>query len=307
MRQFVAIAELGSFRRAAEALHIAQPALSVSIQKLEQSVGVQLLTRGAKGVTLTLAGEALIADARRALFHADQAQQAARRVGLGEWGALRLGFVGSATYALLPSRLPAFRMAYPEIQLDLREDTTARLVAMVTANELDAAVVRGPIAHDGILQGWAVESDQFVLAVPASHALAARGRVALAEARSENFVMYSPVQVPGLHSVAQSACRRAGFSPRISQQAIQVQTLVSLVASGMGVALVPSVTRAYSSPLVRFLELTDQDTGDALALSLVTHRMTANAAVQRLCGIMLQTDAADTPTNAEAASVGGAV
>jgi len=287
MRQFVAIAETGSFRRAAQALHIAQPALSVSIQKLEQSVGVQLLERGSKGVTLTLAGEALISDARRALFHADQAREAARRVGLGEWGALRLGFVGSATYALLPSRLPAFRAAFPDIQLDLREDTTARLVAMITANELDAAVVRGPIAHHELLQSWAVESDHFVLAVPASHPLALRKRVALSQARSESFVMYSPVLVPGLYSVAQSACRRAGFSPRISQQAIQVQTLVSLVASGMGVALVPSVTRAYSSPLVKFLELTDRDAGDALALSLVTNRMTTNAAVQHLREIML--------------------
>ena len=289
MRQFVAIAELGSFRRAAESLHIAQPALSVSIQKLEQSVGVQLLTRGAKGVTLTLAGEALIADARRALFHADQARQAARRVGLGEWGALRLGFVGSATYALLPSRLPAFHASYPDIQLDLREDTTARLVAMVNAHELDAAVIRGPIAQDDALDAWTVESDCFVLAVPASHPLAARRRIALSQASAERFVMYSPVQVPGLHSVAQAACRRAGFSPRISQQAIQVQTLVSLVASGMGVALVPSVTQAYSSPLVRFLTLTDRDAGDALSLSLVTHRLTANAAVQRLRDSMLQT------------------
>lgn len=287
MRQFVAIAELGSFRRAADALHIAQPALSVSIQKLEQSVGVQLLARGAKGVTLTLAGEALIADARRALFHADQARQAARRVGLGEWGVLRLGFVGSATYALLPSRLPPFRRAFPEIQLDLREDTSARLAAMVSANELDAAVIRGPIAQDDVLEAFAVESDHFVLAVPAAHPLAGQGSIALAQVRSESFVMYSPVQVPGLHSVAQSACRRAGFTPRISQQAIQVQTLVSLVASGMGVALVPSVTRAYSSPLVAFLALTDRDTGDALSLSLVTNRLTANAAVSRLSEIML--------------------
>ena len=101
LRQFVIIAELGSYRRAADALHIAQPALSVSIQKLEHAVGVPLLVRGAKGVTLTPAGDALMADARRALFHTDQARQAARRVALGEWGTLRLGFVGSATYMLL--------------------------------------------------------------------------------------------------------------------------------------------------------------------------------------------------------------
>ena len=287
LRQFVTIAELGSFRRAAEVLHIAQPALSVSIQKLEQTVGVLLLDRGAKGVTLTLAGEALIQDARRALFHADQAQRSARRVGLGEWGVLRLGFVGSATYALLPSRLPAFRAAYPDVQLDLREDTTARLVAMINANELDAAVVRGPIADDPKLQAWIVERDHFVLAVPSDHALAGRKRVALSDMRAENFVMYSPIQVPGLHAVAQSMCRRAGFTPRISQQAIQVQTLVSLVASGMGVALVPSVTRAYTSPLVKFIALSDATGSDALSLSLVANDQSANAAIDRLRAVMM--------------------
>lgn len=282
LRQLVTIAELGSYRRAAEALHIAQPALSVSIQKLEHLVGVQLLERGARGVTLTAAGQALIADARRALYHADQARQAARRVALGEWGTLRLGFVGSATYMLLPRLLPAFRARCPEVALELREDSTVGLLAMLRGNEIDAALVRGPVSDDAALSCWAIERDDLILAVPAGHALAQGAAVPLASARGESFVVYPPVKVPGLYGVTQALCRSAGFTPRIGQEAIQVQTLVSLVASGMGVALVPGVARAYSNPHVVFVPLTDPQARGALALSLVTHREGANAAVTRL-------------------------
>ena len=284
LRQFVAIAELGSYRRAAEALHIAQPALSVSIQKLEHAVGVQLLERGARGVSLTAAGEALMGDARRALFHADQARQAARRVALGEAGRLRLGFVGSATYELLPRCLPAFRRQYPDVQLELREDSTIGLVAALRANELDGGLVRGPLADDPELASWVVERDDLILAMPAGHPLAERGPadrgpaergpVSLRELRGESFVMYAPAKVPGLYGVAAALCRKAGFSPRVSQEAIQVQTLVSLVASGLGLALVPGVTRAYSTPHVAFARIADADAKDALALSLVTLRDT---------------------------------
>ncbi|WP_255593019.1 LysR family transcriptional regulator [Bordetella sp. BOR01] len=286
LRQFVTIAELGSYRRAAEALHIAQPALSVSIQKLEHSVGVLLLERGAKGVSLTPAGAALMADARRALFHADQAQQAARRVALGEQGRLRLGFVGSATYMLLPRCLPDFRRRYPDVELELREDSTVRLAEMLRANEIDAGLVRGPLAEDASLSAWVVERDSLILALPAAHPLAG-APVALQAVRAEPFVMYAPDKVPGLHGVAQALCRKAGFSPRISQEAIQVQTLVSLVASGLGVALVPGGTRAYSTPHVAFVDLVDADARDALALSLVAHRDTSCAPVLKLRDVML--------------------
>lgn len=282
LRQFVTIAELGSYRRAAEVLHIAQPALSISIQKLEHEVEAQLLERGPKGVSLTPAGLALMDDARRALFHAEQARLAARRVALGEWGTLRLGFVGSATYQLLPRYLPAFRSEYPDIQLDLREDTTINLVSMLRGNGIDAGLVRGPLAEDAALDSWVVESDDLILALPAGHDLAKKKSVSLDRLRGEPFIMYSPEKVPGLYGVAQALCRNAGFSPYISQEGIQVQTLVSLVASGMGVALVPGVSRAYSTPHVAFVPLSDADARGALSLSLVTHAQTSCAPVLRL-------------------------
>ncbi|WP_241081679.1 LysR family transcriptional regulator [Achromobacter xylosoxidans] len=291
LRQFITIAELGSYRRASEVLSLAQPALSVSIQKLEHIVGVKLLERGAKGVALTPAGAALMADARRALFHADQARRSARRVALGELGRLRLGFVGSATYMLLPRYLPTFRHRYPDVELELREDSTVRLAEMLRANEVDAALVRGPLAEDSSLSSWIVERDSLILALPAAHPLAG-GQVSLGDVRSESFVMYAPDKVPGLNSITQGLFRKAGFSPRISQEAIQVQTVVSLVASGLGVALVPGVTRAYSTPHVAFVDVSDEGASEALAISLVTHHDTSCAPVLKLRDVMLAVEGA---------------
>src|SRR5690606_17666546 len=139
----------------------------------------------------------ILADARRALFHADQARQSARRVALGEQGRLRLGFVGSATYMLLPRCLPELRRRYPDVELALREDSTLRLAEMLRANEIDAGLVRGPLSDDSSLSAWVVERDSLILAVPAAHPLA-RGPVHLQAVRPEPFVMYAPDHVPGL-------------------------------------------------------------------------------------------------------------
>lgn len=271
-QQLIAIAECRSFRRAAERLFIAQPALSVSIRKLETEVGVPLLERSVKGVALTMAGQAMLEHARAALFHAEQAALAARMAALGEWGTLRLGFVASATHSLLPLSLGAFRGQHPNVKLQLQEDSTVGLIAQVHEFAIDVAVVRGPIAEDPALESWIIERDDLVLAVPADHPLAAKPTVTLQECRAEGFVLYGSTKVPGLHSVALGLCYAAGFTPRINQEAIQVPTLLSLVASGMGIALVPGITRSYSGAHVRFLNLTDAGARNCLSLLLVTRK-----------------------------------
>ncbi len=288
LRQFVVIAELGSYRKAAQALFIAQPALSVSIRKLEDAVGTPLLVRGARGVAVTDAGAALLADARRALFHAEQGRDAARMVALGEGGRLRVGFVGSATYALLPRCVPVFRQRFPDVRLELSEATSIGAVALLRDSRIDAAVVRGPVTADDVLDVHEVERDDWWLAVPAGHRLAVRRAVALADCRDEVFVTYAAVSVPGLHSTAQAACRQAGFEPRIGQEATQVQTVVSLVASGLGIALVPGSTRHFSHPAVRFVRVRDAGARGALALSLVLLRHTPGPAALRWRDVLLE-------------------
>ncbi len=287
-QQFIAVAEQGSYRQAAEKLFVAQPALSVSIQKLEAEVGAQLLERGSKGVTLTLAGQALIKDAKAALFYSEQACRSARLVALGEWGTLRLGFVGSATYTLLPLCVPAFRSDHPNVKVELREDSSIGLLNLVRTHEIDAAVVRGPIAEEDAIEAWVIQRDDLILAVPVGHPLAARKKLALKECRNEGFVLYASTLVPGLHGEALSLCHKAGFTPHVSQEAIQVQTQLSLVASGMGIALVPAVTRSYSPQHVRFIDLVDEGARRCLSLSLVAHRDTRSLLVGRLRDKMLE-------------------
>jgi len=274
LRQFLAISECGSFRAAAEGLFTAQPALSLSIQRLEADVGAPLFIRGSKGVTLTSAGEAFLQNARSALFYVEQARHSARDIALGESGTLRLGFVGSATYKVLPTCVPAFTTRYPGVQVELREQTSSGMLELLRNHEIDAGIVRGPLRDDSEFQSWELQQDDVILAVSVAHRFARRKKVRLEDCRDESFVMYAQNDVPGLYGTAVSLCRNAGFSPRIRQEAIQVQTVVSMVASGMGVALVPGGARSYSTQHVRFIDVQDKATKRCLTLSLVARKDT---------------------------------
>src|SRR5690606_23281984 len=136
-------------------------------------------------------------------------------------------------------------------------------------NRIDAGFIRGPVASDPEIEMHEVESDDLILAVPADHAFAGRDVVALAEACDDIFIAYSSERVPGLHNVTMAACSRAGFTPSIGQEATQVQTVVSLVASGLGVALVPASARMFPHQMVRFISLSDTAAQAALSLSVV--------------------------------------
>lgn len=282
LRQLTVLAETLNFRRAAERLHMAQPPLSISIRRLEESLGARLFERGRRGVRLTEAGRAALHDARLAIFHAEQARRAARAAAAGEAGTLRVGFVGSATYALLPRALPEFRRRFPHVQLELAESTTARILARVEEETFDVGIVRSPVVRATPLQLETIERDVFAAVLPARHPLARSRRLRLADLAGEPFVFYSAAEVPGLHAVALLACQSAGFTPRVSQEAVQVQTVVSLVESGFGVALVPSVAKRHSSEQVVFRQLADPERTLAVGLALVYKAEPESGLVKRL-------------------------
>jgi DNA-binding transcriptional LysR family regulator len=268
IRHFVAVAEALSFRRAAERLHMAQPPLSVSIRRLEEEVGAPLFLRGARGVRLTPAGQAALEDARRALSHASQLAAAAQAAAQGERGALRVGFVGSATCEVLPRLVPRFRAAHPRVELVLRESTSLAILAELERGQLDFGLVRYPLVAPTSLVLEPVERDALVAALPARHPLARRrGRLALSALRDEPFVAHSPAAVPALSAVVMLACQRAGFTPRVAQEAVQVQTVLSLVESGLGVALVPSVTTRQRSAALAVRQL-DPVPGEAAEIGI---------------------------------------
>jgi DNA-binding transcriptional LysR family regulator len=268
VRQFVVLADVLNFRKAAERLHIAQPALSVSIKKLEGEVGAELFERSAAGVALTAAGRAALPEARRLLFHSQQLVDAVRSVGLGEGGVVRLGFVGSSTYSVLPRLVPRFRGRYPKIELVLRQATSSQIVQMIDEETLDVGLVRIPVVASSTVALLPLEHEQFAVALPASHALAAGPVVPLQSLADEPFLMYPADTSPGLRAAAMMACETAGFVPRIAQEATQIHTLLALVESGLGVALVPDVMKRFSSDKVAIRPLAPSERGAAIALAL---------------------------------------
>ena len=237
LRYFVAVGETLNFGRAALALHIAQPPLSRAIRALEGELGTTLFVRGTRGVTLTRAGAALLPEARRLLRDAEAFRQNARQYAAGEAGTLAIGFVSTAAYNVLPRLVPAFRARRPGVRLLLREVTSDVQLPALVAGEIDVGFVIAPAVPPPLAYA-ALHREPLIAALPARRRWPAR--LPLRLLAREPFILFPREVAPELHDAIVAMCRRAGFSPRIGQEAIQMQTIVSLVAGGMGVSLVPA-------------------------------------------------------------------
>lgn len=268
IRHFVVLAETLNFRRAAERLHMAQPPLSVSIQKLEAELGAKLFARESSGVTLTASGHAVLKEARKLLFHGSQLSEMATQAQDGIGGILKIGFVGSAIHGLLQKLLPLFRAEYPGVELVLREATSLSIIQQLEDRVLDIGLVRIPLMQSSEVKLLQLEPDVFIAALPRDSLLANRQPLRLSDMAGESFVMYAPTHAAGLHSAALLACQQAGFIPKVSQQAIQVQTVLALVESGLGVALVPSIMQRYISDRIIYRSLADVLSAPSIGLSL---------------------------------------
>lgn len=281
LHQFVAVAQALNFHRAAQMLHMAQPPLSVAIRKLEEELGTALFERQSRGVALTPAGVAALAIAQQCLASAHAMRDAALAAAGGESGLVRVGFVGSATYSLMPKLLPAFRARYPHVELVLRESTNLELLAMVESGQLDIGLVRFPTASASDLRFEIVERDVFSAVLPTRHALAGQRRISLADLARYPFIDYASTRVPGLHAMVMLAFQQAGLTPQVSQEATQVQTVISLVQSGMGVALVPSVSSRLAARGVVFRPVTGLPASAAVSIAMASRTGNNNAAAER--------------------------
>lgn len=282
LRQFAVLAEEGSFSIAAQRLHMAQPPLSVAIRKLEEEIGTKLFVRGSRGVRLTAAGEAALAVARRCIEAANQIKTAAQQAEAGDTGRLRIGFSGSVTVRLLPLLVQSFSQRYPGVHLDLSEGTNLELLTRVEAGELDLGLVRLPTSRPSELRFQQVEEDHFCLALPKGHALARKSAITLSMLEDLAFIGYAPSPVGGLHAAVNSVLQRAGVAPRVTQEAVQVQTVLGLVASGLGVALVPAANTPYQrSSGAIFRSITDLPTDARIGIALAFHSRNDNPALQR--------------------------
>lgn len=243
LRYFLAVADELHFGRAAARLHLAQPPLSQQIRKLERELGFDLFARTSRRVHLTDAGRAFRDEARAILSRVDEATASARRVAEGEAGALAVGFVASATYALLPRLYRRFRERHPDVALTISELSTAEQVEALRAGRIQVGLARAPVGDDALVIEPLAE-EPLVVALPKRHPLASSRAVALRALASEPFVLFPRHPRPGWIDLVQGACAAAGFRPAVAQEVLELSTTVTLVAAGIGVTLVPASAQA---------------------------------------------------------------
>ena len=238
LRYFAVLADELHFGRAAERLAISQPPLSVAIRQLEDSVGARLFERNSKQVRLTPAGQALRASARKLLRQAEEAALEAREVAAGSAGRLRIGFVGAMLYRGLPQALAAFQASHPAVRISLAELNSAEQITDLLHDRLDLGFMH-TARLPAELSARLLLSEPFVACLPADHALARKRRVAPAMLREEAFVLFSRAASPDYHERILAICAQAGFLPEVRHEVRHWLAVVSMVAQGLGVALVP--------------------------------------------------------------------
>lgn len=238
LRYFLAVAEVRHFGRAAERLHMAQPPLSQQIRQLEDELGVRLLDRNTRRVDLTPAGAAYLERVRTILAEVDDAGEEAQRVASGLTGRLAIGCVGSATYSLLPALARRLREELPDLDVTFRgEMLVPDQAAALLSRELDLALLRPPV-DEPALRLTRLRSDRIIVALPDAHRLAGRKRLRIADLRGEDLIVHA-ARRSVMHGAVMTLCREAGFEPRIRHEVAETSTLVTFVAAGLGIAVVP--------------------------------------------------------------------
>ncbi|MGQ4597951.1 LysR substrate-binding domain-containing protein [Nocardia sp. R6R-6] len=291
LRAFVVIAEERSFTRAAEKLHIAQSPLSQQIRRLEREVGVQLLTRTTRSVSLTTAGQVLLERLRPSLLATEKAITAAVQAGRGDLGAVAVGLTASATYRYLPRIMEHFKLYAPEVSLDLRTELfTPAVIDQLRSGSLSAAIVRPPIRADE-LSVEVLASEPLIVAVPEGHRLTGVAQVNWVDLRDEVFVTYPPEPVSTIHTKIMSACVDAGFFPSARHYVSNSAAMLRMVSCGVGIAVVPDSMRALELDGAVFRPLVGPVV--MIELALVHHERITEPAVTRFLAIAREVITAD--------------
>lgn len=239
---FIAVAEELHFGRAAERLHMTQPPLSRQIQQLESELGVHLIDRTTRSVTLTPAGVAFLPDARRILQLAEGAALNVKRVPAGDLGTVVIGFTAASAHPVLPRLFDAARQQIPDVKLELREMVTAVQIEALMTGELDLGMARPSLKRPGLVSRPLLH-EQLIAALPAAHPLVeVRRQLTLNDLDGQDMIMYSPVQARYFNELLISTFTIAGATPRYVQYVTQAHTMLVLVRSGIGIALVPAST-----------------------------------------------------------------
>lgn len=249
LRYFLAVAEELHFTRAAERLHVSQPPLTVAVRQLEQELGATLLDRTTRRVRLTAAGEALRDRARTILDEVEAAATWSADVGAGTAGRLRVGFVSSASYEIVPRALRAFRASRPAVRLDLAPLASGEQVEGLLAGEIDVGVVRDADPLPGV-RLEPIAEERLVCVLPAGHPLAELERIPPERAGAEPLVLFPYRLMPGYLRRVLELLDPGGGAVRVVQQAVHQETVLGLVAAGIGCSVLPESVERFGMPEV---------------------------------------------------------
>lgn len=261
LRYFVAVAEELHFGRAAARLHMTQPPLSQTIQALESTLGAALFHRSRRSVVLTAAGIALLPQAQRLLSETGALADLVQRAAAGKSGRLALAFVSTADYSVLPPALREFRERYPDVQIDLREATTDAQLEDLSQGRIDVGLLIPPLPDKlkTELNYLKILSEPLILAAPKGlPAIRGKTAVRLQAVGNMPLIIFPRHISPAFYDAILGCFRAAGLTPEIGQEAIQMQTIVSLVSAGMGIALVPQSVSNLKRPGVEYKALLER-------------------------------------------------
>ncbi|MEM8768801.1 MAG: LysR family transcriptional regulator, partial [Pseudomonadota bacterium] len=255
LRYFIAVAEHQSFTRAARALHISQPPLSRQIQQLEERIGTRLLDRKRTGASLTRAGRHFLEEAQAIFVALQEAAASTAAIGAGELGSVTIGFTSTALYGDLPSIVRSLRSTQPSLRLVLTEMTVIDQLTALRAERIDLAIALAMNRESDIHQ-QVLSTEQLAVCLPAGHRLASSSRpLAVTALAKEGFISFPRDLAPGLFDAIAGFLAGSAVPFNITQEAVQMQTIIGLVSTGLGVAIVPSSMSQLQRPGVVYRRL----------------------------------------------------
>ena len=254
LRYFVAVAEELHFGRAAKRLCITQQPLSRQIKDLETELGAKLFYRTKRTVRLTEVGEIFLVEARKILQQADYAVKLVKQASQGKIGHITVGFTGSALNIVLPTAVRQLKKFYPQVNLTLKRLQTIEQVEALKTGQIDLGLLHPPIEDDTLILET-IYQEQLVVALPDTHYLAKNPSLSLKQLANESFILFPRQFGSVLYDQIINLCQQAGFSPNIVQEAIPQQTILGLVAAGIGISLIHSSVRTVGRHGVIFKEL----------------------------------------------------
>ncbi|MEH6680448.1 MAG: LysR family transcriptional regulator [Sediminicola sp.] len=281
---FLAVAEELHYRKAAERLFISQPGLSRQIKQMEDILDTQLFVRSKKKVALTPAGVYLKGELEFILNHLERSKKQLKLIGEGDFGEVRIGFLGSAVQSVIPDLLIRLKREYPRIKSSLEELSNHAQVDGVMKDKLDIGFVRLARVPNG-LQIQPVFEDTFSVVLPENYPILSRNFEGIHQVAQENFILFAQEYSPQYYDTIMSICEDAGFTPKVSHKSVHAQTIFKLVENNLGIAIVPTSLQHGFLMRVKFLEL--KNIPQRAVLSVIWKKDNRNPALSKCMELLL--------------------